>query len=78
MATETIKLSGIRTIDLGTIHTGELHEKKGKNFFSKVANNLWRVSFELGFSPPYTLYFRHSKSLSPREKSELGAYLAGL
>ena len=63
--------------------TVEHLRQKGAGSLSRVADILWRMSFELqplltSFAPPYRLEFRHSKFLSLREKAELEAYLMGL
>jgi hypothetical protein len=50
------------------------------NFFNRAADALWKMSCGLSFSGfflPLGLAFRHSRSLSPREKAEIEGYLRG-
>lgn len=50
------------------------------SFFNMVVTALWKMSCGLsflGFFLPLEPAFRHSKTLSPKEKAEIEAYLRG-
>lgn len=59
--------------------TVERHKDGKTGLSSKMADRLWRVSFQLGLSPPHgPEAWRCSQAISLKEKAEMEARLLGL